>query len=38
MAGDTIITIIGNLTADPELRFTWVFREFKVSEAQLRRN
>lgn len=22
MAGDTIITIIGNLTADPELRFT----------------
>ena len=22
MAGDTVITIIGNLTADPELRFT----------------
>ena len=22
MAGDTIITIIGNLTAEPELRFT----------------
>ena len=22
MAGETIITIIGNLTADPELRFT----------------
>ena len=22
MAGDTIITIIGNLTKDPELRFT----------------
>ena len=22
MAGDTIITIIGNLTADPEFRFT----------------
>ena len=22
MAGDTIITIVGNLTADPELRFT----------------
>ena len=22
MAGDTIITVIGNLTADPELRFT----------------
>ena len=22
MAGDTILTVIGNLTADPELRFT----------------
>ncbi len=22
MAGDTVITLIGNLTADPELRFT----------------
>ena len=22
MAGETIITIVGNLTADPELRFT----------------
>ncbi len=22
MAGDTVITIIGNLTSDPELRFT----------------
>ena len=22
MAGDTIITIVGNLTADPEMRFT----------------
>jgi len=22
MAGDTVITIVGNLTADPELRFT----------------
>ena len=22
MAGDTIITVIGNLTADPEMRFT----------------
>jgi len=22
MAGDTVITVIGNLTADPELRFT----------------
>ena len=22
MAGDTIITVVGNLTADPELRFT----------------
>ena len=22
MAGDTIITVVGNLTGDPELRFT----------------
>ncbi|HZA16826.1 MAG TPA: single-stranded DNA-binding protein, partial [Pseudonocardiaceae bacterium] len=22
MAGETVITVIGNLTADPELRFT----------------
>ena len=22
MAGDTIITVVGNLTADPELRYT----------------
>nr|NLD40108.1 single-stranded DNA-binding protein [Actinomycetales bacterium] len=22
MAGETIITVVGNLTADPELRFT----------------
>ncbi len=22
MAGDTVITVIGNLTADPELRWT----------------
>ena len=22
MAGDTVLTIVGNLTADPELRFT----------------
>ena len=22
MAGDTVITVVGNLTADPELRFT----------------
>ena len=22
MAGDTIITVVGNLTADPEMRFT----------------
>ena len=22
MAGETVITVVGNLTADPELRFT----------------
>ena len=26
MAGDTVITVIGNLTADPELRFTPIRR------------
>lgn len=33
MAGDTVITVVGNLTADPELRFTPVSREFVISEA-----
>jgi single-stranded DNA-binding protein len=32
-AGDTPITIAGNLTADPELRFTGVSRGFAISEA-----
>jgi single-stranded DNA-binding protein len=30
MAGDTVITVIGNLTADPELRFTKVPRGFTI--------
>jgi len=33
MAGDTVITVVGNLTADPELRFTPVSREFAISEG-----
>lgn len=32
MAGDITITVIGNLTADPELRFVPVSREFTNSE------
>ena len=28
MAGDTVITVIGNLTADPELRWTQSGRRF----------
>lgn len=28
MSGETTITVIGNLTSDPELRFTPVSREF----------
>ncbi|WP_211880845.1 single-stranded DNA-binding protein [Pseudarthrobacter albicanus] len=33
MSGDTSITVIGNLTTDPELRFTPVSREFGNSEG-----
>lgn len=33
MAGDTTITVIGNLTSDPELRFTPVSREFGKTEG-----
>lgn len=33
MAGETQTTFIGNLTADPELRFTQVSRGFAISEA-----
>jgi single-stranded DNA-binding protein len=32
-AGDTILTITGNLTADPDLRFTGISREFAISEV-----
>ncbi len=38
MARDTVITVIGNLTADPELRHTQVFRECRISEASAGRN
>ncbi|MEV1245350.1 hypothetical protein [Nonomuraea sp. NPDC049750] len=38
MSGETTITIIGNLTSDPELRFTQVSREFANSEARVRLN
>lgn len=31
MAGDTTITIVGNLTADPELRFTRPVRPWRIS-------
>nr|WP_248761018.1 single-stranded DNA-binding protein [Pseudarthrobacter sp. SSS035] len=33
MAGETTITVIGNLTNDPELRFTTVSREFGKTEG-----
>jgi single-strand DNA-binding protein len=33
MAGETTITVIGNLTSDPELRFTPVSREFPKTEG-----
>lgn len=33
MAGETIVEIKGNLTADPELRFTPVLREFTNSDG-----
>jgi single-stranded DNA-binding protein len=32
-AGDTTLTITGNLTADPELRFTGVSRGFAITEG-----
>ncbi len=38
MAGDTVLTVIGNLTSDPELRFTPVPRGFMNSEATPARN
>ncbi|WP_395108469.1 hypothetical protein [Actinomadura sp. SCN-SB] len=36
--GDTPITVVGNLTADPDLRFTGVPREFAIAEACVRLN
>lgn len=33
MSGETTITVIGNLTNDPELRFTPVSREFGITEG-----
>lgn len=33
MAGETTLTVIGNLTSDPELRFTPVSREFGKTEG-----
>lgn len=38
MSADTTLTIIGNLTAAPELRFTPVSRGFTNSEGELVRN
>jgi single-strand DNA-binding protein len=31
--GETVITVVGNLTADPELRFIPVLREFTNSDG-----
>jgi single-strand DNA-binding protein len=38
IAGETTVTVVGNLTTDPELRFTPVSREFAISEALGGRN
>lgn len=38
MAGDTLLTVIGNLTDSPELRFTPVSRGFMNSEGAFARN
>jgi single-strand DNA-binding protein len=38
MSGETSITVIGNLTSDPELRFTPVARGFTKSEAPIEGN
>jgi single-stranded DNA-binding protein len=37
-AGDTTLTITGNLTADPELRFTGVSRGFGITEEPFAAN
>ncbi len=33
MAGDTVITVIGNLTGDPELRYTLRVRRLLISRS-----
>jgi single-strand DNA-binding protein len=33
MSGETTVTVIGNLTNEPELRFLPVSREFEISEG-----
>ncbi len=38
MAGDTVLTVIGNLTDSPELRFTPVSGGFMNSEGSSARN
>jgi single-stranded DNA-binding protein len=38
MANDTTVTVVGNLTADPDLKFTTVSRGFANSEARCARN
>jgi single-stranded DNA-binding protein len=35
MSQDTTMTIVGNLTADPELGYTNISREFAITEALL---
>ena len=37
-AGDTTWTITGNLTADPELRYTGVSRGFRITEEPFAAN
>ena len=37
-AGDTQITIVGNLVEDPNLRSTSIPREFAISEVPVRLN
>ena len=38
MAGETTITVVGNLTDDPELRFLPFSREFEISDGSKGRN
>jgi single-stranded DNA-binding protein len=37
-AGDITVTITGNLTADPELRYTGVSRGFRITEEPFAAN